>query len=35
MTRRKPWGLVEPYGESIERTLQWLIQGGEIVWFWR
>lgn len=22
MTRRKPWGLVEPYGESTERTLR-------------
>jgi len=22
MTRRKPWGLAEPYGESIELTLR-------------
>ena len=35
MTRRKPWGLDLPYGESVKRALPRLIQDDEAVFFWR
>tara|TARA_B110000977_G_scaffold190236_1_gene260773 strand:+ start:74 stop:181 length:108 start_codon:yes stop_codon:yes gene_type:complete len=34
MTRRKPWGLDESYGESVNQVLLSLLEGVEVVWFW-
>ncbi len=34
MTRRKPWGLDETYGESVKQALFSLVKGVEVVWFW-